>query len=218
LLWLLLLGGGGRLGWLLLLGRRGSEQSIDLSLEGLEFDLNLVDRVSDVLVELLGGEDLLDHIEEGAHLGDLGQDLLAILLGDAGAPLIRQLVINFLSEIVELLFVDGEVRAEVESGLDRVCKLLELLESLLVGGVGSRLALTIDPINGLLETLDEGNASIFFDVLLHGSVVVDVILNLIGVRLELILDSLELKDILVLGEPLLLQVVELLSCLRSKSM
>jgi hypothetical protein len=44
--------------------------------------------VADVFVELLGGKDLVDNVEEGADLCDLGQDLLAVLLGDASAALI----------------------------------------------------------------------------------------------------------------------------------
>jgi len=118
LLWLLL--SGGLLGWLLLLGRWSSEQGINFFLEILEFDLNLFDGVADVFVKLLGGKYLLNNVEERAHFSDLGQDLLAILLGDACTALLGELVINFLSEIGELGFVDREVGAEVESSLDGV--------------------------------------------------------------------------------------------------
>ena len=83
--------------------------------------------MADVFVELLGGKDLVDNVEEGADLCDLGQDLLAVFLGDASAALIWELVIYFLSEIGELLFVDGEVGTEVEPSLYGVSKLLELI-------------------------------------------------------------------------------------------
>jgi len=39
-------------------------------------------------MRLLGGEDLLDNVEKGADLGRLGEDLLAVLLGDLGATLL----------------------------------------------------------------------------------------------------------------------------------
>ena len=42
----------------------------------------------EVLVGLLGSEDLLDNVEEGADLGRLGEYLLAVLLCDLGATLL----------------------------------------------------------------------------------------------------------------------------------
>ena len=39
----------------------------------------------------------------------------------------RKLLVNLLSEILELLLVDREIVSKIESGLDRVGKLLELI-------------------------------------------------------------------------------------------
>lgn len=175
--WLLLLS---RLGRLLFLRRWGCEEGIDLFLECLKSDLNLIDGVPDVLMELLGSENLLNHIEQRAHLSDLSEDLLAVVLVDGSATLVGELVINFLSEISKLLLVNREVVTEVESSLDWVGKLLELIKSLLVCGMRGRLALTVDPVNSVLKFFHISNTEAFFNILLHRSVCVNVILNLVS--------------------------------------
>lgn len=78
------------------------------------------------------------------------------------------------------------------------------------------MALTIDPVYGLLKALHKGDTCVLLDVLFHGAIGIDVVLDLVGERFELVLDSLEVKDVEVLGEPLVLEVEEVLSHLRSK--
>ena len=78
------------------------------------------------------------------------------------------------------------------------------------------MALPVDPVDGLLEALQEGDTSILVNELLHGPIVVNVILDLVGVGLELVLDGLKVKDVLVLSEPLLLNVEEALSDRRGQ--
>ena len=99
--------------------------------ELLKSELDLFDGVADVFVELLGGKDLINNIEERAHLGNLSQDVLAVLLGNTSAACLSKLFVNFLSEILELCLIHWEIASKVESGLDGVGKLLELIESCL---------------------------------------------------------------------------------------
>jgi hypothetical protein len=97
--------------------------------ELFKLDLDLFDGVADVFVELLGCKDLINNIKERAHLGDLCQDVLAVLLGDTSATCLSKLLVHVLSEILELLLINGEIVPEVESSFDWIGKFLELIES-----------------------------------------------------------------------------------------
>jgi hypothetical protein len=180
----------------------------------LQFDEYLVDGESEVFVHLLGPEQLLIVVEEGTHLGDLGENVSANLLSQGIS--ISQLVVNLSYECIELFEVDGEVRSEVEPGLDGERNLLELLESLLVLVGGCLLALAVDPVDGLLEMLHECDALRLLNVLLHGSVAVDVVLQVVGERLKLILGRLKVQDVVVVVEPMLFLSEEVFTDLRRK--
>ena len=68
-----------------------------------------------------------------------------------------------------------------------------------------------------MKTLHKCNTGVLLYVLLHGSIGVNVILDLVSERLKLVLDGFEVEDVDVLGEPLLLEVEEALSNLWGKS-
>ena len=169
-------------------------------------------------MKLLGCENLLNHIEKGANLSHFRENLLAVLLWDACASLAWELVVYFLSEICKLLLVNREVIAEVKSSLDWVGKLLELIKSLLICSMSRLLAFTVNPVNSLLKTFHISYTNAFLNILFHRSVSINVILYLVSEWLKLIFDSLKIKDICVFSKPLLLQIKEVLSHLRSESM
>lgn len=120
-------------------------------------------------------------------------------------------------EVLELCFIDREVVVEVEPSLYGECDLLELIQASAVLSSGSSLTLSIDPVDSLVQSLQQVGAGVFIDVLLEGAVAVNVVLHVVGERLELVLDGLEVKDVLILIEPLLLQVGEVVSRLRRES-
>jgi hypothetical protein len=94
--------------------------------------------------------------------------------------LLRELVIHFLGEILELSVVDGEVVVKVESGFDRVRNLLELIQSLLVLDSGRILAFSVNPVDSLCQALHEVYTRLLVNVLLKGTIAVDVILDVIS--------------------------------------
>jgi hypothetical protein len=52
-----------------------------------------------------------------------------VLLGDTSATCLSKLLVHVLSEILELLLINGEIVPEVESSFDWIGKFLELIES-----------------------------------------------------------------------------------------
>jgi hypothetical protein len=193
-----------RFGRLLLLRSRGIEQCVNLLFELFEFNLDLVDGVPGVLVELLSRENLIHNIEERAYLSDFSKNILAVLLGNSSSSNLGEFIIDFLDKILQLLLIYREVISEVKSGLNREGKLLKLFQSLLVSSSRGSLALTIDPVDSLLEALHKGNAGGFINEFFHRSVRIDIVLDLIGERLKLVLDGFEIEDVIILCEPLLL--------------
>jgi hypothetical protein len=102
---------------------------------------------------------------------------------------------------MELSLIDWEFRAENRSALNGNQDLSEFNESLTVSRSRGRLSISVNPFNGLFQSLDQVTSDGWVNVYLVSTIGVDVALQVIGEGFELILDCLEVKNAEVLIEP-----------------
>lgn len=85
---------------------RLAEYLVDSLFERLQLDLHLIDGNAEVLVRLFGLKHLLNDVEERVHLGVLRHDVRSLLVTQG--LLICEFVVDFLSEVLELLEVNSD--------------------------------------------------------------------------------------------------------------
>lgn len=127
-------------------------------------------------------------------------------INDVWSCLIRDIsscyfVVDLLLECFELVNEDWEVLVESSSLLNGNSHTLELSKLLLVLVLWCILTVSIDPVNSLVEFVDEISFDCWVNVLLKVSILLDVVSYVVDEWLEFILDCLEFKDRLVFIEP-----------------
>jgi len=158
-----------------LLGRI-AEDGVDSGLEFIHFNVNFINADAHVLVSLFLGHLCLDHREVALHLGVLVQNFVSLLVIKSH---LLELLVHALSKVGELLHVDIDLCVESVPFLDGAGNLFELVNLFEEGVDRSTSAVTVEPLNNLLNHLKNLFPGLLVDVVLQrtirGNVGLDVI-------------------------------------------
>lgn len=152
-----------------------------------------------VFVSLLSSSHLVNNVEVWLHFCVLRHNVSTMLLMKSGS--VGESIVDILSEVLELLKIYVNLWVESVSFLYWVPDLLEFIQFILVSLNWSALAFSIEPIDCFLQFLHQLFSDSRIDVLLIGTIAINIVFKLVWVSLKFILGSFVVKNLVILREP-----------------